>query len=426
MAENNARSASIGHSPRGMAERRGTPRGQGLQHSQAREERGSQEKGIEIPGGTRAVGEERSPQAKIRSRADQVMASDDMSILVNLVSVMAECLKRSAAAKEEEQTMKDMRALTAAVAESQAHARSLSAQHQWPIPVRDEVIHRLGAMARDAQRQGANLIATQVPQSWKDRCDILKAKAEAVITQATPHLTVRDWSLQDCQDYLVELEAKVNGAIMAMRLNYNNPNEGSLDMGVLLLTSEAREARDTVLELRQRHIEKLRESSAMLPAAPRQEQSYAGKVKGESPARYAAPANVGMATALGAAGGGVRTPHPDLCPWFYGSARDLVGFKEAWADYAQRYLTGFAEEELIDVLRGRCMPECVRVVVKEARSVIEIWSQLQDHFQRQEAHLRNIVTRLLMTTRPVDENQFLAYYRRVMIALQESDEIGKT
>ena len=77
----------------------------------------------------------------------------------------------------------------------------------------------------------------------------MKAEAEALIALVVPHITTKDWSLQDCQDYLVELEAGVNGAIMAIRLSYNYPNEGSLDMGVLLLTSKAREARDTALQL---------------------------------------------------------------------------------------------------------------------------------------------------------------------------------
>ena len=365
------------------------------------------------------------PQIRVKRQADQIMVCDSMAIIVKLISTMGECLLKSAMEKDEETTLAHMRAVSTALAEGKAQAEMLSQQYDWPTPVLEEVRCRLDAITMEPMRRGANLVTKQVPQSWQERCDQLKLRAECTINQVEPQVAIQGWSLQDCQNYLVELEANVNGAVMAIRLNYNNPNEGSLDISALLLTSKARNAWEIVLQLRQRRIDEMRESTAVPPVAPQREQSDTNVMENEPPARRITPDNVGMATALGAAGGGVKTPHPDLCPWFYGSAKELVGFKEAWEDYSRRYLMGFSEEELVKILREKCMPENIRAVVREARAVIEIWCQLNNHFQRQDVHFQGIITRLLKTKRPVDETQCLAYYRRMMIAIQEADELGK-
>ena len=271
MAETNARGAGIGDDPRETARGGGPSRSQGSQNSRVGERRGQTGNDTGVPCKLGAVGEERDPQARTRSRADQIIASDDMMLIVRLIIAQGECLLKAAIGKDEELTMTTIRALAASLSEGKAHMRQLGQQHQWPESVKEEVIGRLDSIAREPMRQGANLVAAQVPQSWQDRCNDLKAKATSVIDQITYHITIRDWTLKDCQEYLVELEAKVNGAVMAMRLKYNNPNEGSLDMDVLLLIHNAREARDIALLLRQKHIEKLREAPALPPTAPRQE-----------------------------------------------------------------------------------------------------------------------------------------------------------
>ncbi len=38
----------------------------------------------------------------------------------------------------------------------------------------------------------------------------------------TCDITTEDWSLQHCQDYLVELEMVTSGALMALRLTAND------------------------------------------------------------------------------------------------------------------------------------------------------------------------------------------------------------
>jgi hypothetical protein len=48
-------------------------------------------------------------------------------------------------------------------------------------------------------------------------------------SSVTPAVTTKDWSLQNCQDYLVELEMVSSGAMMASRLTSNDINSGQVD-----------------------------------------------------------------------------------------------------------------------------------------------------------------------------------------------------
>jgi hypothetical protein len=90
-------------------------------------------------------------------------------------------------------------------------------------------------------------------------------KADSVISSVTPAATTRDWSLQNCQDYLVELEMVTSRAIMALRLTVNNINSGQVDQQVECISSQAREARNMALALRQKLLdEKLHNKDRLL------------------------------------------------------------------------------------------------------------------------------------------------------------------
>ncbi|MFN9898515.1 MAG: hypothetical protein ACK55Z_06920, partial [bacterium] len=67
----------------------------------------------------------------------------------------------------------------------------------------------------------------------------------------TCDITTEDWSLQRCQDYLVELEMATCGAMMALRLTDNDISSERVSQQVEHLSSKAREAKNMALELRQ-------------------------------------------------------------------------------------------------------------------------------------------------------------------------------
>ncbi len=68
-------------------------------------------------------------------------------------------------------------------------------------------------------------------------------------------ITTEDWSLQHCQDYLVELEMVTSGAIMALRLTVNDINSEQVSPQAEHIGSRARKAKNMALELRQKHLD---------------------------------------------------------------------------------------------------------------------------------------------------------------------------
>ncbi len=84
------------------------------------------------------------------------------------------------------------------------------------------MLDRLQAMVCEPLQRGGDLVMSSILYTWRNQAVRRVSKAEGVINQITSAITTEDWSLQHCQDYLVELEMVTSGALMALRLTAND------------------------------------------------------------------------------------------------------------------------------------------------------------------------------------------------------------
>jgi len=96
---------------------------------------------------------------------------------------------------------------------------------------------------------------SSIPLKWREQATRRVSKAEGVIEQMTSAITTEDWSLQHCQDYLVELEMVTSGALMALRLTANDISSEQVSPQAEHLGSRAWKARNMAMELRRRHLD---------------------------------------------------------------------------------------------------------------------------------------------------------------------------
>jgi hypothetical protein len=106
-------------------------------------------------------------------------------------------------------------------------------------------------MVREPIQRGSDVIMSNIPPEWREQATKRASEADRVIRKMTCDITTEDWSLQRCQDYLVELEMATCGAMMALRLTDNDISSERVSQQVEHLSSKAREAKNMALELRQ-------------------------------------------------------------------------------------------------------------------------------------------------------------------------------
>ncbi len=162
---------------------------------------------------------------------------------------------RSARDGDELRTGTNKRALLSALASGRAEIDSIGQREGCSQGIKEEMVDRLQWMVQVALQKGGDLIMNSIPYSWRERCAQRVLKARGIIDLITPAVTINDWSLQDCQDYLVELEMATSGAIMALRWTGNDINSSQINHQVKCLSSRAREARNMTFTLRQKHLD---------------------------------------------------------------------------------------------------------------------------------------------------------------------------
>ena len=84
------------------------------------------------------------------------------------------------------------------------------------------MLDRLQAMVREPMQRGSDVVMSSIPPEWREQATERVSKADSVIRKITCDTTTEDWSLQHCQDYLVELEMVTSGVLMALRLTAND------------------------------------------------------------------------------------------------------------------------------------------------------------------------------------------------------------
>jgi hypothetical protein len=113
---------------------------------------------------------------------------------------------RSAREGDELRTGTNMRALLSAIASGKEEIERTGRKHGWSVGIREEMLDRLQAMVREPMQRGSDVVMSSIPPEWREQATERVSKADSVIRKMTCDITTEDWSLQHCQDYLVELE----------------------------------------------------------------------------------------------------------------------------------------------------------------------------------------------------------------------------
>ena len=106
----------------------------------------------------------------------------------------------------------NMRALLSAIASGKEEIEMIGRDHGWSAGIREEILDRLQAMVREPIQRGSDVIMSSIPPEWREQATKRASEASRVIQKMTCDITTEDWSLQRCQDYLVELEMATCGA----------------------------------------------------------------------------------------------------------------------------------------------------------------------------------------------------------------------
>jgi hypothetical protein len=236
----------------------------------------------------------------------------------------------------------------------------------------EEMLDRLQSLVRDPLQKGGNLIMSSIPYTWREQAARRVRQAEGVISSVTPAVTTKDWTLQSCQDYLVELEMVTSGAMMALRLATNDIDSDQVSQQVECISSRAREARNMALALRQKHLdEKLQIKDWPL-------QVFVG-MQGRVP------------------GPGPGCPRKFYGPQFSGRLEDLREFQRCWGECERLYYPKEQEEVLVELLHSQGLGPELRKAVCHANSLGTTWTYLEDHLHEQRERIDHLLSSTLKT-----------------------------
>ncbi len=183
------------------------------------------------------------------------LESPELQPLVCLIEARGQGLLRSAREGDEIRIGTNMRALLSAFASGRAEIERLRERKGWSMGIKEEMLDRLQSLVQDPLQNGGNLIMSSIPYTWREQVARRVSQAEGIINAVTPEVTTQDWTLQSCQDYLVELEMVTSGAMMALRLTANDIESDQVSQQVECISSRARQARNMAFALRQRNLD---------------------------------------------------------------------------------------------------------------------------------------------------------------------------
>jgi hypothetical protein len=94
-----------------------------------------------------------------------------------------------------------------------------------------------------------------VPVSWESECSAQVQWAYELIDMIHPAITTEDWTLMDCQEYLVDLEMSVVGAVAALEVAGPGQLRDKQMKTGWELEPQASTARKLATDLRMKHLE---------------------------------------------------------------------------------------------------------------------------------------------------------------------------
>ncbi len=305
-----------------------------------------------------------------------------------LIEARGQGLLRAAREGDELRTGTNMRALLSALASGRAEIERLGKRQGWSVGIIEEMLDRLQSLVPDPLQKGGDLIMSSIPYTWREQASRRIRQAEGVISSVMPAVTTKDWTLQNCQDYLVELEMVTSGAMMALRLTANDIGSDQVSQQVECIGSRAKEARNMALALRQKYLDE------KLQIKDRPMQVFVG-MQGRVP------------------GPGPGRPRGYDGPQFSGRLEDLRELRRCWGEYERLYYPKDQEDVLVELLHSQALGPELRKAVCHARSLGTTWTYLEDHLREQRERIDHILSSTLKTEHPVGTEDLYRYYRKV-------------
>jgi hypothetical protein len=311
---------------------------------------------------------------------------------------------RSAREGDELRTGTNMRALLSAIASGKEEIERIGRKHGWSVGIREEMLDRLQAMVREPMQRGSDIIMSSIPLEWREQATERVSKADSVIRKITCDTTTEDWSLQHCQDYLVDLEMSLAGVATALEVSAPGQLRDEQVGTYRELEQKIGIARGLANKLRARHLEaydqqggpvayadtsgiwkrlmmarvRLDEKlAACLPPdhAERSTRMLLGSMKQEEDKE--------KPSALPPSPPRQRDDSEGAWPWFSGNIEDLAWFRQAWEMHVRRFHHGLAPEVLVGGMRKYCVPRGIGRMIEPARDPEEVWQIMESYFNRE-------------------------------------------
>ena len=110
------------------------------------------------------------------------------------------------------------RALKTILALGMGHLDHISQRFGWPNVVKNEIEGRVQEIAKTPLESFSRRMMQMLPVSWGAECSTYVQWAYEIIDMIHSAVTIEDWSLIDCQEYLMDLEMSVTKAVAVLEV----------------------------------------------------------------------------------------------------------------------------------------------------------------------------------------------------------------
>jgi hypothetical protein len=113
-------------------------------------------------------------------------------------------------------------------------------------------------------------------------------------------------------------------------------------------------------------------------------------------------------------------------PWFDGTYREYPAFKRKWQDYEKNHLSLIAQQERVHLLREKCMSKEIGNYIKMKGSMPEAWERLDMLYDDPLIFTRELVREVLRYSKIQDPEyeKLFNYYCTVEQVIKEADKAG--
>jgi hypothetical protein len=250
----------------------------------------------------------------------------------------------------------------------------------------------------------------------------------------------------DCQEYFVDLEMSLIGVATALEVSAPGKLRDEQVGAYRELEQRVGIARGLANKLRARHLEAYNRQGgpvayadtsgiwkALMMARVRLDEKLAVCLPPDHAERSARLLLESMKQEEGKEKPSAPPPSPPehrdtsegAWPWFSGKIEDLAWFRQAWETHARQFHHGMTPEVLVGGMRKYCVPREISRMIEPARDPEEAWRILESHFNRETKALEQSIEAILGHGRMVNDNQTLAHYNRILVAIRNARQLGR-